>query len=375
MVAVLLVVGCGRIDFGDLGTVGDGAVSDACTPAVTLESLSTGELVIDTASTSASAPMAVPLDRTILFTSLREAEPSPSFGNTMCTLAAGGITCTRLDAGTDYAGSTGAITVRWTVATFTAGVSVQRGIGSLTVSVPNKVALNPIDPAASFVVLNGSYMNTGQSWGTDEFIRARLTDGQTLEVTADATSSVVAWQVVTMAGASVQRGTSDFAPTDLETLVPIAAVDSARTFALVSNTENSTVGLGAAMSLVSARLSDPSTLHLARASGGAPVSIAWEVISVPFAVEHGDAALAAGVTSATFPMTGTVASSVALATEQTVLGASGGTTDLADGTVIDMVGEGEATLALSPAGLTVARATSLSNADFPWAVLDFASCR
>jgi hypothetical protein len=347
--------------------------------AITVEGLVTGELVIDAASITAHVSLALPLDRTILFTSVREAEPSPTYGNTMCQLAMDGITCQRLTAGTDYAQSDGTIHVRWTVVTLATGVSVQRGLANTATGVPYIVTVTPVDPAASFLVMNGGYKNSGTGWGTDEFFRSRVVDGQTLEFTAVSSIAIVSWQLVTMTGASVQRGTMDFLTGDTEGFAPVGMVDPAHTFALVSNTEDSGVGLGAKMSMLSAQLvpqpGGDQMVHVARASGGAPVSAAWEVITVPLAVAHGVAVLTPGAHMVTTSAPGATAGSVALATGQAVLGASGGTTDYSDAATIDMVGEADATLAVTPTGITLERATSLSTTQVPWTEIDFASCQ
>jgi hypothetical protein len=363
-----MLLGCGRIHFDPVGVTWDAAAQPS-----PLEDLQSGELVIGAGNLTASVPLALPIDRTILFTTLREAEPSPLYGNTMCELASDGITCQRLTMGTDYAASDGTIHVRWTAATFARGVSVQRGVADLTVTTPATVALTSIDPAESFVLLGGGYMNNGTGWGTDEFMCGRIVDAQTAEIRAFATGGVAAWQVVSMTGAQVQRGIASLAMTDLEASVPIAAVDPARSVVLASYPFDST-SIGAAnISMVSATIDTSSTLRIAHASAGVPIDLRWEVITLPFAVDHGVTDLAVGVATATAPTAASPATSVALTASQSVLGQSGGSTTLSSATFDDLVGEATATLTPTASGVVVERASTLSSASFSWSAIDFAT--
>jgi hypothetical protein len=162
----------------------------------------------------------------------------------------------------------------------------------------------------------------------------------------------------------------------VQTTSPITAVDPARAFATVSTTENSSIGLGVGMSMLTAAVDTPTSVRFERGDGGVPLDAAWEVITLPFTVEHGVATLPAGVTTATASIAASTATSVALASGQSVLGISGGrsTFQTSDGNLVDLVGEGAATLALSPGMLTIERASSLGASTFEWTVIDFGSC-
>jgi len=366
VVGLLALAACGRINFDPLG---DSGTSHDC--GVTLQS---GDLVIDPASTSTIAPLSVPLARTLLITTMREAEPSPAYGNTACALVAAGVQCQRLMSGTDYAMSTGAITVHWTAVTFASGVNVQRGL--TTINGVNQVTIDPVDLASSFVILGGAYMNTGVSWGTDEYIQGRLTDDHTIELTNLLGISAVSWQVITVAGASVQSG--DFALTDADTTqqIPIAAVDLEHAFPLISYTYDSDVGpLGVRVGMASPYIGAPDMLQIARAGTGAPLAGTWQVITVPYLVHAGAASVIGGMTSYTFGLPLDPNTTVAFGTLMSVLGPSGGQGYLSTASpVADMVGEATFTMTTGAGGLTIERGTALSDAAVTFATLDFATC-
>src|SRR5688500_14661840 len=169
--AVLLLVGCGRLHFDEL--------RGACEPDdVRVAEVMSFGMTMGASETSASLAIERPLERTILFTSVQQAEPSPTYGHMMCELTAAGVQCNRTMAGTDYAASTGEIRFRITLVTFAAGVRVQRGVTSPSAS----IAIDPVSLASSFVVLGGGWDNAGGSWGTNEYVRARLADSTTLEL-------------------------------------------------------------------------------------------------------------------------------------------------------------------------------------------------
>lgn len=353
------------------------AFDNACTPAALrpiLQGVTSGELTIGATETTASAALAVPLDTSILFSSVRENEPSPRHGGVQCTLhgdiamgPVAGVTCYRNTAGTDFAGSNGIVTVRWSVATFTSGVTVQRGATVTSGATP--VTLTAVDPAQSFVLLGGVF-NTGSGWGNNEFVRAQLTSGTSLLIETNAPSTEVPWQVVSMVGASVQRGTASLssAQTDLAVTIPTAP---AGTIVLASYTTDNVSGIAAAAMMLGTQLADPTTLAFHRGAGGSTLQVAYEVISLPFATASGVSTFAAGQTTATHGVPGlSGTASVALAGSQAINGQSSGSTTYA-GTDLDIVGEAQATLTASAGLVTVQRTATQATASIPWAAIDF----
>ena len=346
------------------------ATTVMCEPgAVVVENVITGEVVLAAADVSSAQPVSVPLDRSVMFTSVRQAEPSPQHGATLCELTANTVQCSRTLAGTDYAMSTGEIVVRYTIVTFSAGVTVQRG--TMYVNDQTMATITPVPLASSFVVLTGGVGNTGAAWGTDEFGRARLVDDRTIEVRAIGGAQTFGWQVVTMAGAQVQRGERLMLPGQSQATVPIASVDLTRSFVLISHDADSTAGASTDWELATGELASSSFLQLSRTASDGPVDVSWEVITVPFEVTSGMTVIPTGTTLASEPLE-VSDFAIAIASNQSLFGpATGGTAPIPSTAVNDMVGEGTVTLVPARQSLQLQRATSLAAAFMRWSVIDF----
>ena len=128
-----------------------------------------------------------------------------------------------------------AVPIRYYVAQFQTGVSVQRGSIALS-STSNTVSLGTaVDLTKSFPTV--TYRNTGSSYGNDDTVRARL-DSSTqlsLNIGLAAPNGIAEWQVVSFDGATVQTGNLTFA-TDATTLTTTLAnaVDVSKTWLLIS---------------------------------------------------------------------------------------------------------------------------------------------
>ncbi len=279
-----------------------------------------------------------------------------------------GITCRRNELSTDTSGSSGTVAIKWSVVTFTSGVSVQRGVARTYPTNPDLVALTAIDPASSFVVLNGVYTN-GTGWGNNEFSRARIVNAQTLEVAHNVSGGDVSWQVVSMLGASVQRGTTTLASGTTTQNVPITEVPSGSVL-LASYTSDNPSGIAASALMLDGSLQGANSLLFQRGTGGATLEVAWEIVSTPFATRHGSTSLAVGVASRTESVPSiTAASSVAISSMQSILGQSGGWTTFA---TTDLVGEAAATMTTGTDSIVIERASTSGSAHIAWTVLDFA---
>lgn len=348
-------------------------VAVACTAPTqmpVLSSFQTGDLVIDVSTNTATASMTVALDSSILFTSVSENEPSPGFGGVACDLTTAGVVCHKYLAGTDSASSTGSVTIHWTVVTFSSGVSVQRGTSNTNAANPTTVALSPVDPASTFILMGGEF-GGGTGWGNNEFMRGQLIDGSTLDIRNAIAGSTISWQVVTMVGASVQRGTTSFASTDLEQVATIGTAPSG-SLPLASYTTANQTGIAAAALMMQTSLTDATTLDFSRSLGGTALDVSWEVVSLPYATTNATASFAAGSLTSTQSVTGILpASAVGIANSQGVLGQAGGSTTY-NGTDIDLLGEGAASVVVSNGSVTLTRGTAQSSATIPWTVIDFA---
>lgn len=378
------LVGCGDNQHpttNDAPAVDSGVDVTTCTPTTTkLVSVTSGDLTMDVAQAANLAPLTVDVPHSILFTSLSESEPSPNYGAVLCDLheadqpsmgTAAGISCYRNNAGTDT--GTGMITVHWTVATFSAGVTVQRGHADTNVANPSMVPLaTAADLDSSFVLLGGDF-NGGSGWGNNEFVRARLLDSSTLELKTLVPGTEVAWQVVTMKDAKVQRGTASVATSGTSTTATIASTTDP--MLLTTYTTDNASSIAAATMLLRASATSPTELTFTREMSGSELEIAWEAVTLPFVTHTGSTMLATGELTKTENVADLPASSsVALSTNEAVQGQSSGSTTYA-GADLDLLGEGGARIAVTDNTLTFTRATAQAAATIDWTAVDFGKDR
>lgn len=332
-----------------------------------LSGITSGTLTLAATDQQVTVPVTVDLASSVLFTTVDEREPSPKFGNVLCELNAMGVHCQRNNLGTDT--GSGVINVKYNIATFASGVSVQRGIANTNAASTQTVALTAIDPTSSFVVMGGGF-NGGTGWGNNEFVSARILDSTSLEVATSFAGSQAAWQVVTMTGASVTRGSTSLSSAQTAASVTIPAVASG-SMLLASYTSDNSTGIAAGALMVQSQL-QTSSLSFTRVLGGSNISIDWEVVSLPFATHLGVSSFNAGDANASASVTGiAAATSVALSSSQSILGQSGGSTAY-NGSDTDLVGEAAFSMQTTAGGLSLTRQSTSSSASVAWTVIDFA---
>lgn len=333
-----------------------------------LSTLVSGDIVLDANTRETTAALTAPLTSSILFMSVKEAEPSPQYGDVYCELVAGGVHCKRDQAGTDT--GNGVVTIHYTVATFSSGVSVQRGTVDTNITNPAEIPITPVDPSTTFVLVGGG-STTGGGWGTNEFTRATLMGASTLEIAHSVQGSFIAWQVVTMAGATVTRGTTSLTTADTQSVVTVPNTPSG-SLLLASYESDNAGSVAAAALMLQSSISSPTTLSFQRGLGGTNLSVSWELVSMPFATHSGVTNFAAGVATASEPIPGiSGASSVGISSTQSILGQSGGSTTYA-GASNDLVGEAAFSMVTGASTLSLTRLSSTASATLPWTVIDFA---
>ncbi|MDX2089251.1 MAG: hypothetical protein SFX73_15450 [Kofleriaceae bacterium] len=345
-------------------------------PGPQLSGLQRGSLVFGANDRAAFAPLAdVPMDRSVLFTTLRQREASPANGAVLCRMMPAdstkpfGIRCQRWTQGSDTPGSQGVIDIQWAVATFSSGVSVQHGDANTAARNPFTVTLpQAVDLARSFVLLSGEWVRQ-PDWGNNEFVKARLVDERTLDVRTAAGGTETWWQVVTVDSAVVQRGTTSLATAATTASVPISNAQDA--LVVASYTANAT-GATAAASMMVDIANRGTQLEISRRQGGVPIEVAWEVVSLPFFSKAFTTELAAGEAMKTTSIPDLpAASSVALASTQSVLGPSTGATTY-NGNPADLIGEAAVTLTPRDGDVVVQRTSTTAAATISWTVLDLA---
>ena len=175
--------------------------------------------------------------------------------------------------------------------------SVQRGSQAMGTT-PTTVTINSVDTSKSFVICDFR-PSDGQSLTRPT---CELTGATSLVITmgsADA-STFVNWQVVEFSsGVSVQRNLQAFAAGDTLINVPITAVDTSKTFVLVTSRGYAGDSVDEQFT-IRARLTSTTNLELSRNESGTAVGVAWQVIQMDGAsVQSNLATINAGFLTAT----------------------------------------------------------------------------
>jgi hypothetical protein len=172
---------------------------------------------------------------------------------------------------------TSTINIQWYVATFSAGVSVQRGevtLSTTTVNVTLGSAVSAVNKA--FVLWSKTPGAADQEQGTDDFVVGELTTTSNLQFRADGSSAsqTIAWQVVEFtdtALGTVQKGTTSLTGATLSTTATLTSVDTAKTFLLTgyrASGGGSTIGAR----MVRAELTNATTVTIDRSITGPTVT-------------------------------------------------------------------------------------------------------
>jgi hypothetical protein len=161
-----------------------------------------------------------------------------------------------------------AITIKWYVAEFSSGVSVQRG----TKQMPGAAS-----PADDFVTLGQSidtgktvpiisYRTNGGTYDTGDFLRAKITDSTTLwfyQNDAD-TAAYVEWQVVEFTDAT-------------STTASMTSVDTSKAWLIYTYDQN-TGGADIGNKLVRGRITANNELTFDRDNTGSTINLTWYVV-------------------------------------------------------------------------------------------------
>lgn len=248
--------------------------------AASIKSVQTNTETMSTQTRTVTLPQAVDATKAFVVCSNRTNGSSPSYRVT-CELSNTTVTIT--------SGTTVDTTevVRWYVVEFEGGVSVRRGLESIqstkaSATTPVNVALSTVDLAKSFVLISERTNSTSTIIDEEWTIRARLTSGTNLELTRNETgiAMTVAWQVVQMEGASVQRNVTTINAGAASATATISSVDTTKSFLVMSRR-----GAGASNGIeaeyqVRGELTNTTTLTFTRGTTTNSVDIAWEVVSL-----------------------------------------------------------------------------------------------
>ncbi len=330
-----------------------------------VKSVQTGTATMTTQATLNVPITAVNLAQSILFFNVQEDNVDPSNGQVRGQLTSS----TNIQF--NRTGTTTTITIKWYVAEFLSGVSVQRGTTAVT-TVPMNIPITAVNLGRTFVL--ASWQKPGATYGNDDFLRARLTSTTNLELTHDTVGAsldgTADWQVVSMTGASVQSGDVTFPTADASKTVTVTTVDTAKTF-LLATWNSDANGIGA--NFIRGRITSPTQLTFDRGATGSTINLTWFLVTLNdgSTVQSGNASFSS--TTTTLPVT--LSPAVGLTKSVAFLSANqrGGSTPYAGISPNDNPGVAWFTADLtSSTNLQLTRSvTGSATAEAPWFVVQF----
>jgi signal peptidase I len=203
------------------------------------------------------------------------------------------------------------IDVEWSVVEYTCGVTVQRGTAVGTGAGSIDVAIQPVDPAASFVTSSSTVAPGTSALGADHLMTVGFVDSDTVRLSSGGTianGTEHHWQVVTFENDAEIRtqvvGTTMGDGSGSASVTIPSPVDTASTF-LITSVASPDIGTDIGDRMVRARLVDATTVEITRQSTAGSVEVSVQVVELRdgSTVQHGVLDLAAGqaVATATTP--------------------------------------------------------------------------
>ncbi|MBD3253418.1 hypothetical protein GF386_06805, partial [Candidatus Pacearchaeota archaeon] len=202
----------------------------------------------------------------LIFSYSTDTEASESF------LVWGNISnSTTIDFGRE--GSSGSIEIVWYVVEFKFGVSVQRG--TFTQGTTTNTPISAVNVSQSFPTMSfTSYSST--TWGSDDAVRARLTDNSNLETYAGANiNNILAWQVIDYEGLRVQNGTFDMTGATYDEAID--EVNLNKSF-IITTWSTSSSNIQCREGGLLSNFTDSTSIHFERDLGDDTLNVAWYVV-------------------------------------------------------------------------------------------------
>ena len=169
-----------------------------------------------------------------------------------------------------------AIALKWYVAEFASGVTVQRGTATFAAALLD-IPIGAVNLGQSFPIV--SYRIAGAAYGDNDFLRAKLTSTTNLQITVfGGVGGSCEWQVITYTGASVQSGDLSFLAGDSSLSAAVTAVNAQKAWLLFSYTSASGTGTNIAQKMVWGTVTDATTLTFDRASTGQASDLTWYLV-------------------------------------------------------------------------------------------------
>ncbi len=204
-------------------------------------------------------------------------------------------------------GTVGSVTIKWYVAEFTNGVTVQRGTASIPDTLSSTTApLAPVSLANSFPIITAH--TPGNNFGGNDFVRASFADSSTLQMDIGGPPIAgdtyrIEWQVVQYTDASVTSGSTTIANGSLAApSIPIVGYNPANNYWLIYGYTVLDGGGNRIGPHLVRGMRNGGNIDFDRAIAGNAVTIDWFLVEFTDAssVQHANAAF--GAAEATRPV-------------------------------------------------------------------------
>ncbi len=250
------------------------ATTSSPPPTSTLPAVKSGSVTLLSGSQSATVTIApVDITKAFLVFGMSFNDANPGFSQVTGQITNATTLTFRRSSGT----SAPAVTVKWYVAEFLSGVSVQRGSTAMDAATKN-IPLTAVDTARSFPII--TYRNSGSSYTNDDFVKAKITSSTNLELSIDlpVAAGIVEWQVIEFADSQVQSGSVSFGATDSVKTATMSAVDTGKSWLIYTykTATGTTANIG--QKLVQGLISNGTTVTFDRANTGQAMDLTWYLV-------------------------------------------------------------------------------------------------
>ena len=174
-------------------------------------------------------------------------------------------------------GTTGAVTIKWSVVEYASGVTVQRGTTASLTSTTNSIPIASVNTAKAFPII--SYSQDGTTHAGNDFYKAKLTSSTNLDVSvAVAGTAIVSWQVVEFTNATVQSGDVSFLTTDASKTATVTSVNTSKSWLVFTHTSDDGTTTNIGQKLVRGQMTNATTLTFDRVSTGQAINLTWYLV-------------------------------------------------------------------------------------------------
>ena len=183
------------------------------------------------------------------------------------------VTFTRIGTGAT------AVPINWSVVEYTSGVSVQRGSFTNAMNPTENVTISSVDLTKSIPIV--SYRVGGGTWGSNDYIKAKLTTSTNLELqlVQESAAAIVEWQVVEFTDiAVVQTGDVAFASGEGSKTDTLTSVDTSKAWLIYGYTSDDGTISDIGEKLVRGMVTNATTLTFDRDNTGQNMDLTWYLV-------------------------------------------------------------------------------------------------